>query len=139
MRQRGGLARFPREVIAFPSKTLRHISITEGSSLWSERLFTEDMNTRSVNCSVLICFICPFTCSVQVYSCLFGGCTGQLLLYLLQVVAPWTLSFAPCTKPPLWFWSFIFCGVYYMNNAQLINVSKQVTSFGKTYVFFRTP
>ena len=63
----------------FPPKLKVPIITTDGSSLWLEWLFSEDKNTVS-KLFCIICFMCPVTCSAQVYSCLCGRCTGQLLL-----------------------------------------------------------
>ena len=72
--KRGGLARFPREISAFPSKKL-YVYIFS----WLIFILVSSLRTRTrwVNCSVRICFVCPVTCSVQEHSCLCGRCTDS--------------------------------------------------------------
>ena len=68
--KRGGLACFPREISAFPSKKLYVYIFT-----WLIFTLVSSLRMRTwwVNCSVQICFVCPVTCSVQVYCFCVGG------------------------------------------------------------------
>ena len=65
--KRGGLARFPREISGFPSKTLDPYIISEGSTLWSLLLFSEDTNMVSKHFCCNLLYVYSYLLSTGVF------------------------------------------------------------------------
>ena len=65
--KRGGLVLFPREISAFPSKTVNVYINADGFSLRLELLFSEDTNTVSKLFCMILLYVYSYLLSTSVF------------------------------------------------------------------------
>ena len=85
--KRGGLARFPRKVNAFPSKTVKAILVAGISALWSELLFSEDTNTVSKLFCTNLLYVYIYLLSAGVFMSVWEV-YRSVIIYQSQVISP---------------------------------------------------
>ena len=85
--KRGSLSRFPREVSAFPSKTVNPYNNADWFSLWSEGLFSEDTNKVSKLFCTNLLYVHSYLLNTGVFMSVWGVYIS-VIIYWSQVISP---------------------------------------------------